>query len=291
MNTSTQAHVDHTDLLQQDDHMQDMQHTQMTVTAITQPFPSIVRVKAKLNQFNPTAWQRPNLAIRLEVEAGEKRPISRVYTVRSYDAQSNEIEVDFVKHHTDSPAMRWLNQAQIGSEISLTGPRPHDLPNYSDADAPQQKQVLMFADDTAIPALYSLLQQWPVGQQATVFVESFEVDILSELPEVDGVKIHLFLQSDDIETTQPHALIDAAKALAPSQAITVWAACERQQARQLRQYFLNDYGLEKADMHAFAYWKKGVSSSEIDEVRLKHYAGLRQQGDGLKEFDDLDMPI
>ena len=44
-------------------------------------------------------------------------------------------------------------------------------------------------------------------------------------------------------------------------------------------------------MHAFAYWKKGVSSSEIDEVRLKHYAGLRQQGDGLKEFDDLDMPI
>ncbi len=46
----------------------------------------------------------------------------------------------------------------------------------------------MFADDTAVPALYSILKQWELGISADIFIESFEKDIASQLPELEHVK-------------------------------------------------------------------------------------------------------
>ena len=159
----------------------------MTIVSIQTPYPSIVRIQGKINTLQPELWQAPNLAIRLIVSnPPEGQPISRVYTVRSFNPVNTQIEIDFVKHEDLSPAMEWLNSAQVGTKIGLIAHAPFHSQFHS------QKHVVMFADDTAVPALYSILQQWENGVSADIFIESFEKDIASQLPKLEHVKIHSF---------------------------------------------------------------------------------------------------
>ncbi|MDK2185570.1 acinetobactin utilization protein BauF [Acinetobacter baumannii] len=271
------------DLLKEKDYLQDMEQLEMTIVSIQTPYPSIVRIQGKINTLQPELWQAPNLAIRLIVSnPPEGQPISRVYTVRSFNPVNTQIEIDFVKHEDLSPAMEWLNSAQVGTKIGLIGPRPHFIPNFT-----AKKHVVMFADDTAVPALYSILKQWELGISADIFIESFEKDIASQLPELEHVKIHSFHKEH--HTSQKGLLLKAAFALENYENITIWAACERNEARALRQFFLEDQQLNKNDVRIAGYWRDGVSSSELDKLRAQHYQKHIQQGKTLNEYDDLDL--
>ncbi|HFG6924738.1 acinetobactin utilization protein BauF [Acinetobacter baumannii] len=271
------------DLLKEKDHLQDMEQLEMTIVSIQTPYPSIVRIQGKINTLQPELWQAPNLAIRLIVSnPPEGQPISRVYTVRSFNPVNAQIEIDFVKHEDLSPAMEWLNSAQVGTKIGLIGPRPHFIPNFR-----AKKHVVMFADDTAVPALYSILKQWELGISADIFIESFEKDIASQLPELEHVKIHSFHKEH--HTSQKGFLLKAAFALENYENITIWAACERNEARALRQFFLENQQLNKNDVRIAGYWRDGVSSSELDKLRAQHYQEHIQQGKTLNEYDDLDL--
>ncbi|MDC5278839.1 acinetobactin utilization protein BauF [Acinetobacter baumannii] len=271
------------DLLKEKDHLQDMEQLEMTIVSIQTPYPSIVRIQGKINTLQPELWQAPNLAIRLIVSnPPEGQPISRVYTVRSFNPVNAQIEIDFVKHEDLSPAMEWLNSAQVGTKIGLIGPRPHFIPNFTD-----KKHVIMFADDTAVPALYSILKQWELGISADIFIESFEKDIASQLPEIEHVKIHSLHKEH--HTSQKGLLLKAAFALENYENIMIWAACERNEARALRQFFLEDQQLNKNDVRIAGYWRDGVSSSELDKLRTQHYQEHIQQGKTLNEYDDLDL--
>ncbi len=271
------------DLLKEKDHLQDMEQLEMTIVSIHTPYPSIVRIQGKINTLQPELWQAPNLAIRLIVSnAPEGQPISRVYTVRSFNPINAQIEIDFVKHEDLSPAMEWLNSAQVGTKIGLIGPRPHFIPNFI-----HKKHVVMFADDTAVPALYSILNEWENGVSADIFIESFEKDIATQFPRHDHVKIHSFHKEH--HTPQKGLLLKAAFALKTYDNITIWAACERKEARALRQFFLEDKQFNKNDVRIAGYWRDGVSSSELDILRAQHYQKHIQQGKTLNEYDDLDL--
>ncbi|MBN6527079.1 siderophore-interacting protein [Acinetobacter pittii] len=271
------------ELLKEKDHLQDMEQLEMTIVSIHTPYPSIVRIQGKINTLQPELWQAPNLAIRLIVSnPPEGQPISRVYTVRSFNPVNAQIEIDFVKHEDLSPAMEWLNSAQVGTKIGLIGPRPHFIPNFI-----HKKHVVMFADDTAVPALYSILNDWENGVSADIFIESFEKDIASQLSRHDHVKIHSFHKEH--HTPQKGLLLKAAFALKTYDNITIWAACERKEARALRQFFLEDKQFNKNDVRIAGYWRDGVSSSELDILRAQHYQKHIQQGKTLNEYDDLDL--
>ncbi|MEI1721958.1 siderophore-interacting protein [Acinetobacter baumannii] len=271
------------DLLKEKDHLQDMEQLEMTIVSIQTPYPSIVRIQGKINTLQPELWQAPNLAIRLIVSnPPEGQPISRVYTVRSFNPVNAQIEIDFVKHEDLSPAMEWLNSAQVGTKIGLIGPRPHFIPNFI-----HKKHVVMFADDTAVPALYSILNEWENGVSADIFIESFEKDIANQLPRHDHIKIHSFHKEHHMP--QKGLLLKAAFALKTYDNITIWAACERNEARALRHFFLEDQQLNKNDVRIAGYWRDGVSSSELDKLRAQHYLEHIQQGKTLNEYDDLDL--
>ncbi|MDQ8935331.1 siderophore-interacting protein [Acinetobacter rudis] len=272
-----------TELLQQDDHMNGMQHTVMTITAITQPYDSIVRVYGKIDTKQIAQWCLPNLAIRIDVEQQHNgRPLSRIYTVRHFDPQSQQIEVDIVLHGGQSPAMRWLNTLSVGSIVSLTGPRIHVNPHWE-----SQKTCIILADDTALPAVYAMLKQWPKHVRAEIFVATAEVTLIQEFPILQDVNYHVLLQENSVQSE----LLIALTQFKASEEITLWAACERQQARQIREYALKQLQLARTDVRVFGYWKAGMSSSVIDEARVKHYTELVAQGQGLEAFDDLDVQI
>lgn len=276
---------DRNNLLAQDDHMAGMERLAMEVVALKRPVPSVMRVTGRISPSDPTPWRRPNLAVRLEVESPEgQRPVSRVYTIRSFDEALSLVEIDFVIHADDSPAMRWLNGAAIGSRIHLVGPRAHYLPDHDVAGG-----VALFADEAAIPAIHAILSTWQVGSHGELYVETADPAAFEELPEVEGVVRHLLLRQPHEAAGTTGRLVAAARALPNPKGRMIWAAGERQDVRAIRAYFTEECGLPKDRVRVFGYWRKGVSSSEIDRTRLQKYEAVRAAGGGLRQMDDLDV--
>lgn len=285
--TSVEVVEDPKGRLEQDDHMRGMEHTKMTVESVTRPFPSVARVVAHIEPSDPAPWRLPNLALRLQVETPEgQRPVSRIYTVRSYDEPSGLIEIDFVIHEDESPAMNWLAKAQPGTVIGFTGPRAHFVPAWESG-----RKAALFADETAIPAIYSILQSWQAGAEGAVYIETADRAAFDELPAVKGVTLHLLLRAADEAPGTTGRLVDAARAIPDPQDWTVWVSGERQEARAIRRHFAEACALSKEDVRATGYWRRGVSSSQVDRMRLRHYEEVITQGGGLREFEDLDVQI
>ncbi|WP_199252736.1 siderophore-interacting protein [Chachezhania sediminis] len=274
-------------ILEQDDHIRDMERTAMEVVAIGRPFASVARVTGRVPSDRPEAWARPNVAIRIDVETPEgERPVNRIYTVRSFDAATSLIEIDFVLHEDDSPAMRWLAKTRPGDTASLIGPRNHFVP-----PCPPGRKTAIFADDTAIPAVYAILSAWPVGAEGEVWVETATREAFDELPDIPGVSRHLLLRRADMAPGTGRLLIGAATdALADPAGWTLWAAGERQEMKDMRSHF-QAAGMARADIQILGYWRLGTSSSDLDRIRLTVYEAIRARNLPMEALDDADLPI
>lgn len=277
------AVADDAKLLKQADHMRNMETTTFTVISIERPSPSVVRVSGKVSAQDLRAWSAPNLAIRFALPNSDGgKPFSRIYTIRNFNPATAVAVVDFVWHDHPSPAMNWVRAAKPGDVVALTGPRPHFLPNF-DAG----KTCLIFADETALPAVYSILQFWPAHAKGQIYIETDDRAAFDELPEVEGVERHLLLRDNGHRSL----LIGAALARKDGASCTVWAAGERDDARALRKHFSETCGLGREDIRVYGYWKRGATNSEIDEKRLSAYEALVAKGGTLEDMDDLDIAI
>ena len=272
-------------LLAQPDHMRDMDRVMLEVVAILCPFPSVARVVGRIDAHDPQAWGAANVAVRIEVETPEgQRPVSRIYTIRSFDPRSGMVEIDFVIHDDDSPAMRWLRAAGPGTRVHMIGPRQHLVPGFAPG-----KRVAIFADETAIPAVFAILDAWPDGVSGSLWIETSDPAAFEELPRLAGLDYHLIRRARPAGTTG--ALFAAARqAISAPGGWTLWAAGERQEMREFRNHF-RALGLGRDDVRVFGYWKHGSSSSEIDRIRLREYAEIRRRGLRLEDLDDAELPI
>jgi len=283
-----------------------LERLEMVVTDISYPFAHVARVRGKINPTEPQLWTKPNIALRVEVggetDKGEgKRPLTRVYTIRQFDKATNEMELDFVIHEGDAPAMEWLDRAKVGTSVFLTGPRHHFVPDYS-----CPKNIAFFADDTAIPALYAILLQWPENRgpedrrsedskhqdrQVSIYIDCADGAYAHELPRFENISYHIHVRGKEQEAGKSGYLPARAKAIKNRHDWQIWVACEREEARAIRQYFTENDGLSEQDIKAVGYWKLGLSASQLDQARLAHYAALHAAGKEILSTNDFDIPI
>lgn len=259
--------------LREKNHDRGLDDTVAQIDAIERPTHSILRFTARLTQGtdNPN-WLRPNTAIRMQL-GPEYDDVSRVYTVRTFDQTTSSMVVDVVMHGESSPMMRWAGALEIGDTFALTGPRPHFLvPDGA-------RKAAIFADDTAIPALFGILREWPAGRIAIGWVSTDDADAFAELPTVPGVELHRIGAED--------SLAEQAIGLESPGEHVVWAAGERDEMRAIRKFFRTTLGLDKDDVAVFGYWKRGVSTSEIDDSRRRNYQKILEAGGSLADIDDL----
>jgi NADPH-dependent ferric siderophore reductase len=273
-------------VLAQDDHMRDMDRVRMEVRGIARPTPSVMRVTGRIPGADPVQWRVPNLAVRIEVETpATGRPVSRIYTIRSFDAGAGTVEIDFVLHEDDSPAMRWLHAAQPGDTVWLTGPRPHFVPPFSPG-----KRAALFADDTAIPAVHAILEAWPEGVPGAIWIDSGDRAAMEALPRVAGVDRHLMLRDPGCAAGTADRLFAAATALDAPLDWTIWAAGERDEMRRLRAHF-RALNLPREALQVLGYWKRGTSSSELDRRRLASYEAALAKGLRMEDMIDSDEAV
>ena len=113
---------------------------------------------------------------------GEDSLTVRVYTIRAIDVQAGVIDVDFVLHPgVVTPAAHFAETATPGQVIGMIGP--------GGGDVPAATNLLMLADDTALPALSRILESLPETTRATVFLE------------VDGETDRLALERPNVTIT------------------------------------------------------------------------------------------
>ncbi len=102
----------------------------------------------------------------------ERNPF-RTYTIRAVRPETREVDVDMVSHGDGGPAARWLNRAQPGHKVVLIGPDANSLDSAIGIDwhPGDARCVLLVGDETAAPAICSIVESLPLGRSAHAFIE------------------------------------------------------------------------------------------------------------------------
>lgn len=190
----------------------------------------------------------------------DPRPLTRAYTVRRWDPEAGELDVDFVKHGI-GVGTTWAYRAHLGDRIHFYGPSAsRALPHGAD-------WLLVAGDDAAIPAIARLLDELPDDARAQVFVEAAEDSHRLQLRALPHVEV-TWLVRDGAEAGTTTLLRDAVRNSDWWEGRPfAWVAGERTTVRDLRRHLIEDRAVPKEDIEFTGYWRRGeVVALETDEA-------------------------
>ena len=196
------------------------------------------------------AWPFDPEQVKAE-QSPEQWPVTRTYTVRSYDELTNTMAVDFVVHGDEGLAGPWARRVQPGAEIGFYGPGGAFAPDL-DADA-----HLMIGDEAALPAIAASLERLPRDAEAHVFLEIEEDDCRQPVPGPDGVRLTWVARGD-----RPHgeALAEAVRAARlPQGCLSVFVHGNAYMVRDLRRYLCAERGVTRSAISMSGYWRPGAT--------------------------------
>ncbi|MEE6282216.1 siderophore-interacting protein [Georgenia sunbinii] len=115
----------------------------------------------------------------------------RTYTIRAVRPERAEVDVDMVIHGDAGPASRWLRRATAGDRLVMVGPDTRSATHTTGADwAPgSARELLLAGDETAAPAICSILEQLPAGRRARAFIEVPEAGDMLDVTLPEGAEV------------------------------------------------------------------------------------------------------
>ena len=178
-----------------------------------------------------------------------ERPVTRTYTVRAWDAAAGELTLDFVWHGDEGLAGPWAANAQPGDRISFFGP------GGAYAPAPDADWHLLAGDESALPAIGTLLEALPPDTEAAVHLEIGGDDARLELPRRANTRVQWHLRRSP--GAFGAALLDAARGVGAAGETRFWVACEARAMRDIRRCLLDERHVPKASLTTRGYWRVG----------------------------------
>ena len=196
------------------------------------------------------AWPFDLEQVRAEL-APEQWPVTRTYTVRSYDAATNVMAVDFVVHGEEGLAGPWARHVRPGAEIGFYGPGGAFAPDAA-ADA-----HLLIGDEAALPAIAASLERLDRSARAHVFVEIEEDDCRQPVPGPDGLRVTWVVRGD-----RPHgeALAAAVRAARlPQGCLSIFVHGNAYMVRDLRRFLCAERAVQRSTVSMSGYWRPGAT--------------------------------
>jgi NADPH-dependent ferric siderophore reductase len=220
--------------------------------------PRMVRVTFGGEALGEFIWNGPAAHLKLifadqgaERPTGEARPVMRTYTPRRFDLAARELEVDFVIHGA-GPASDWAAQAAPGQTLTLAGP------GRSYAVDPTAHWYLLVGDDTAIPAICTILEVLPATLPKQILLEVTDAREEHALDAPLANAELRWLRRGESAAQAGEALEAAVRALPwPSGSGRVYVACESGAMRRIRHFLLHERGVPRAHLVTRGYWKLG----------------------------------
>jgi NADPH-dependent ferric siderophore reductase len=179
--------------------------------------------------------------------ADQPRPRMRTYTPRHFDPDTGVLEVQFVIHG-EGPASAWAERAAPGDRLAIGGPggrMPLELGNGP---------WVIGGDESAIPAIGTLLDALPLHVTAEVYIEADENAHKLDLGPRTGQVQWLRQPNHDHPGSQLHDALTTASITPES---SVWIACEATAVRQIRRSVLSTGQVEPARLVTRGYWRLG----------------------------------
>ena len=178
------------------------------------------------------------------------RPTMRTYTPRRFDRDARELDVDFVLHG-EGPASTWATQAAAGQSLMIGGPGRNYVVD------PSAEWFVLVGDDSAIPAMATILEHLPPTVRATAFVEVVDAD--DEQPFYSGSNATIRWLRRGADVKKAGALLEAAVRgfTFPPGAGRVYVACEADAVRRIRRHLLSERGMSRDHIVTRGYWKLG----------------------------------
>jgi NADPH-dependent ferric siderophore reductase len=200
----------------------------------------------------------------------EQWPVTRTYTVRSWDAASGELAIDFVFHGDEGLAGPWAAAARPGDRIQLQGPGGGYTP------APDADWHLLAGDEAAIPAIAVALERLPGNVPALVFVEvAGAQEEQPDLASRDGVEVTWVHRGD---AGYGEALVAAVRAaVLPQGAGHVFVHGEAGAVRELRRHLRAERGLEPRLTSISGYWRRGDTEDGWQATKREWNAAIEAE--------------
>lgn len=219
----------------------------------------------------------------------------RTYTVRAVRPELRELDVDFVVHGDEGPAARWLPGAAVGSEVVIVGPdaRSADSRIGLDWHPGTATRLFLAGDETAAPAICSILENLPAGARASAFIEvpsdadalpiesaaHIEVTWLARDAAPNGDRLQRAVRSwvathrdaiAPVVLPEPQALAELDVDLellwdSPAAAVGdfyAWLAGEASVIKQLRRFLVTETGIDRSRVAFMGYWRAGKAEAQ-----------------------------
>ena len=228
----------------------------------------------------------------------ERNPF-RTYTIRAVRPEQREIDVDVVTHVGQGPlgpAARWLQTARIGSDVVIVGPDERSPRRAIGLDwhPAQATDLLLAGDETAAPAICSILESLPAGRRARAFIEvPSEADalplVLPENCEISWLARNTAPHGERLDqavrdwVARNRPLVDSAVAACPQSLAEVdvdcdllwespgdgagtgfyaWLAGESCVIKLLRRFLVSETGIDRSRVAFMGYWRLGRSEAQ-----------------------------
>jgi NADPH-dependent ferric siderophore reductase len=230
------------------------------VTGIERVTPRLIRVTFGGDELADFGPPRPGAHVKLlfvppgitwspkDLEA--PRPPSRTYTPRRFDRERRRLEIEFVLHGAGLAA-DWVAGAKVGDSLYVGGPG-------GGYDAPAEPcDVVLVADDTAMPAAGTILEALPPGCRVTALCEiagAADERPLSPIVPIAPVWLHTG-GNGAVPGSRLERAIRSLDVASPG--ARWWIACEAAAMRRIRQYLLRERRVDPACLHTRGYWKLG----------------------------------
>ncbi|MEU7468413.1 siderophore-interacting protein [Streptomyces sp. NPDC044984] len=206
------------------------------------------------------------------------RAVMRSYTLRGLRAdaegRTTEIDIDFVLHGVAEgagpsadagPASRWAARAAVGDRVVLLGPAVADNRAIRFRPPEDTDLVLLWADETALPATAAVLETLPAGTRARVWLEVPHSGDVQDLATDADAEI-TWLVGNAHDQDSPMALDGIRTAeLRPAERPYVWIAGEAGHVRLLRRHFVGERGIDRKRVTFVGYWRRGLTEEQLRE--------------------------
>ncbi|WP_087485674.1 SIP domain-containing protein [Brachybacterium massiliense] len=266
-----------------------------------------VRPGAMLDPATHADWYRTWL----QIDPAD-RGWMRTYSVREMRGAGHpgnlgehpEIDIDFVLHlepeetFGSGVAARWARDAQVGDTLSMLGPNKHLIgPDYGGIEfrPGSARTVLLAGDETALPAICSILEALPASISGHAVIEVPDASDEQVVPTRSGVQItwlargerpHGELMRAEVQrlmcegaqafrTEAGGAGTGAAGAQSPELedididstilwetttgqgAFYAWLAGEAATIKGLRRHLVTELGIDRRQVSFMGYWREG----------------------------------
>lgn len=199
----------------------------------------------------------------------EHWPVTRTYTVRSWDPGRGELTLDIVVHGVAGLAGPWARAARAGDEITLYGP------GGAYAPSPAAGWHLLVGDESALPAIAVALKALPDSAVARVLVEVEDADEEQPLHRTADTELTWFHRAGAAPGRQ---LVEAVRAMvAPPGAVHAFVHGEAGFVREIRTHLRFERSIPRELLSVSGYWRRGHDEDGFQAAKPEWNAAIEAE--------------